>query len=80
MHDIGLRKCAIVPLIISGSSEIPLKEIKYCKITDIVPTLLKVLGKNPHNNQAVMSLIYAVMATDEMKKDYPKRVVSIKKS
>ncbi len=57
LHDIGLRKCAIVPLIISGSSEIPLKEIKHCKTTDIVPTLLKMLGKNPHRSVIGKSLI-----------------------
>ena len=49
-HDIGLRKCAIVPLIIGGSKEIPYKEITYCKTTDIVPTLLKFLGKSPHKS------------------------------
>ena len=48
LHDIGLRKSSIVPLIISGSGEIPKKEISQCKITDIVPTLLKLLGKKPH--------------------------------
>ncbi|TFG01726.1 MAG: hypothetical protein EU540_03020 [Promethearchaeota archaeon] len=49
-HDIGLRKCAIVPLMIGGSKEIPYKEITYCKTTDIVPTLLKFLGKSPHKS------------------------------
>ena len=56
-HDIGLRKCAIVPLIIGGSSEIPQKEITYCMITDIVPTLLKLLGKTPHKSVIGNSLI-----------------------
>ncbi|MFX0076233.1 MAG: alkaline phosphatase family protein [Candidatus Hermodarchaeota archaeon] len=48
LHDIGLRRSAVVPLIIGGSEEIPVKEISYCKVTDIVPTLVKMLGKRPH--------------------------------
>ncbi|MFX1394249.1 MAG: alkaline phosphatase family protein [Promethearchaeota archaeon] len=56
-HDIGLRKCSIVPLIIGGSKEIPHKEIICCKITDIVPTLLKFLGKKPHKSIIGKSLI-----------------------
>ncbi|MFX0031229.1 MAG: alkaline phosphatase family protein [Promethearchaeota archaeon] len=57
LHDIGLRKCSVVPLIISGSDEIPNGEIEYCKITDIVPTLLNMLGKNPHESVIGRSLI-----------------------
>jgi hypothetical protein len=49
-HDIGLKKCMAVPLIIGGSLEIPHKEIAFCKITDIVPTLLKILGKRSHKS------------------------------
>ncbi|MFW9828503.1 MAG: alkaline phosphatase family protein [Candidatus Thorarchaeota archaeon] len=49
-HDIGLRTCMAVPLILGGSLEIPHKEIAFCKITDIVPTLLKILGKPPHKS------------------------------
>jgi len=56
-HDIGLRKCMAVPLIIGGSLEIPKKEIPYCKITDIVPTLLKLLGKRPHESVMGESLL-----------------------
>ena len=56
-HDIGLRKCAIVPLIIGGSKEIPHKEINYCKTTDIVPTLLKIIGEKPHKSVIGESLI-----------------------
>jgi hypothetical protein len=48
LHDIGLKGSTVVPLIIGGSEDIPVREISYCKITDIVPTLLKMLGKNPH--------------------------------
>ena len=48
LHDIGLSRSAVVPLIIGGSEEISVREISGCKITDIVPTLLKLLGKNPH--------------------------------
>jgi hypothetical protein len=39
-HDIGLRKSSIIPLIISGTNEIPRRSVEFCKITDIVPTLL----------------------------------------
>ncbi|MHA1147181.1 MAG: alkaline phosphatase family protein [Promethearchaeota archaeon] len=49
-HDIGLRNSAIVPLIITGSPDIPQGEIPYCKTTDIVPSLLKLLGKKPHKS------------------------------
>ncbi len=56
-HDIGLRNSSIVPLIIGGSPEIPQKEIFYCKSTDIVPTLLKMLGKKPHESVIGKSLI-----------------------
>ena len=56
-HDIGLRKSVIVPLIIGGSNEIPCKEVAFCKITDIVPTLLKMLGKTPHKSVIGESLI-----------------------
>ena len=56
-HDIGLRNSSIVPLIIAGSSEIPNKEVPYCKTTDIVPTLLKMLGKKPHKSIMGESLV-----------------------
>ena len=56
-HDIGLRKCMVVPLIIGGSSEIPQQEIEYCKTTDIVPTLLKFIGKKPDRSVVGQSLI-----------------------
>ncbi len=49
-HDIGLRKCMVVPLIIGGSLDIPQKKVNTCKITDIVPTLLKLLGIKPHKS------------------------------
>jgi len=57
LHDIGLRRCSVVPLIISGSDEIPQREIECCKITDIVPTLLDMLGKNPHKSVIGRNLI-----------------------
>ncbi|TET02761.1 MAG: hypothetical protein E3J90_02435 [Promethearchaeota archaeon] len=57
LHDIGLRKSAVVPLIIGGSEDLPVKEISHCKITDIVPTLLKMLGKKPHPSVVGESLI-----------------------
>lgn len=49
-HDIGLRKSSIVPLIIGGSEEILQKRIPFCKTTDIVPTLMKMLGKKYHKS------------------------------
>jgi hypothetical protein len=57
VHDIGLRRCSIVPLLIGGSKEIPHKEIKYCRIVDLVPTLLKMIKKNPHESVMGESLV-----------------------
>lgn len=57
LHDIGLRKCSVVPLILAGTDQIPKKEITYCKITDIVPSLLRMLGKTPHKSVVGRSLI-----------------------
>jgi len=57
LHDIGLKRSTNVPLIIGGSDDIPMKEISHCKITDIVPTLLKMLGKKPHPSVVGESLI-----------------------
>ncbi len=56
-HDLGLTKCMVVPLIIGGSLEIPYKHIPFCKTTDIVPTLLKLIGKTPHKSVIGVSLI-----------------------
>ncbi|MFX1478844.1 MAG: hypothetical protein ACFFCI_12000, partial [Promethearchaeota archaeon] len=56
-HDRGIRECMNVPLIIGGSPEIPKKMIPFCKITDIVPTLLKILGISPHKSVVGNSLI-----------------------
>ncbi|TFF97419.1 MAG: hypothetical protein EU547_04385 [Promethearchaeota archaeon] len=56
-HDIGARKSSIVPLIIAGSGDISKKKIEYCKITDIVPTLLELLGKCPHYSVIGESLL-----------------------
>jgi hypothetical protein len=49
-HDVALRSSMIVPFIIGGSLEIPKMELFYCKTTDIVPTLLDLLGKKPHSS------------------------------
>ncbi|MFX1585651.1 MAG: alkaline phosphatase family protein [Promethearchaeota archaeon] len=57
LHDIGLRRSAVVPLIIAGSNDIPQKAVSHCKITDIVPTLLKMLGKSPHKSVIGKTLI-----------------------
>lgn len=56
-HDIGLRCSSVVPLLIGGSPEIPHKEIKYCKTTDIVPTIIEMLGKKPHKSVVGKNLI-----------------------
>ncbi|MGB5912809.1 MAG: alkaline phosphatase family protein [Promethearchaeia archaeon] len=47
-HDIGLKKSMTVPFIVGGSPEIPKTKLKYCKTTDMVPTLLDLLGLKPH--------------------------------
>lgn len=56
-HDLGTMEGALVPLIISGAPSIPIKRLEYCKITDVVPTLLKMLGKKPHKSICGKSLI-----------------------
>ncbi len=56
-HDRGTRECMNVPLIIGGSSDLPQNHIPYCKTTDIVPTLLYLLGKKPHKSVVGQSLI-----------------------
>ncbi len=43
-HDIGRKSALTVPLLISGS-QIPSKTLPYSKSTDIVPTILKLLGE-----------------------------------
>ena len=47
-HDTGLKKSMTVPFIIGGSPSIPQLELSYCKTTDMVPTLLELLGEKPH--------------------------------
>jgi len=49
-HDIALKKSMTVPMILGGSAEIPNIEIPYCKTTDVVPTLLDLLGIKPHQS------------------------------
>ena len=49
-HDIALRDSMIVPFIIGGSPQIPQKELSYCKTTDMVPSLLELLGIKPDNS------------------------------
>jgi len=56
-HDLALRKSMNVALIIGGSPEIPSLEIDYCKTTDIVPTLLDLLGETPHKSVVGKSLL-----------------------
>lgn len=56
-HDLGLRNCSIVPLLIGGAPEIPHKEVKYCKTIDVVPTLLKTIQVKAHKSVMGQSLI-----------------------
>jgi hypothetical protein len=56
-HDIGAQSSSIVPLIITGSNEIPKKKIEFCKITDVVPTLMTLLGKKVPKSVIGNSLI-----------------------
>ncbi|MHA1725901.1 MAG: alkaline phosphatase family protein [Promethearchaeota archaeon] len=56
-HDIALKQSMTVPLLIGGSPNIPDLHIKYCKTTDIVPTLLHLLGEKPHQSVVGKSLI-----------------------
>lgn len=56
-HDIALRESMVVPFMIGGSPEIPKLELKYCKTTDIVPTLLDFLGIKPHSSVVGKSVL-----------------------
>jgi hypothetical protein len=56
-HDIASKESMFVPLIIGGSLEIPKLELSYCKTTDIVPTLLNLLGKDPHSSVIGKSIL-----------------------
>ena len=56
-HDNGLRESMVVPFIIGGSSEIPYMELPYCKTTDMVPTLLNLLGITPHSSVVGRSIL-----------------------
>ncbi len=56
-HDNGLRESMIVPFIIGGSPDIPQIELPYCKTTDMVPSLLKLLGITPHSSVVGKSII-----------------------
>ncbi len=56
-HDNGLRESMVVPFIIGGSSEIPQMELTYCKTTDMVPTLLNLLGIKPHPSVVGKSIL-----------------------
>lgn len=56
-HDIGLRSSMIVPFIIGGSLDIPTMDISFCKTTDMVPTLLDLLGIKPHSSVVGKSVL-----------------------
>ena len=56
-HDIANRNSMLVPLIIGGSPEIPNLELEYCKTTDIVPTLLDLLGMKPSSSVIGKSIL-----------------------
>ena len=55
-HDIALKNSMTVPLIIGGAPEIPKLHLSYCKTTDIVPTLLDLLGLTPDSSVVGKSL------------------------
>ncbi len=55
-HDIALKNSMTVPLIIGGAPEIPKLHLPYCKTTDIVPTLLALLGLTPDSSVVGKSL------------------------
>jgi hypothetical protein len=57
-HDFAKGKSMFVPFILGGSHEIPKIELAYCKTTDIVPTLLELLGKNPHSSVIGKSVFF----------------------
>ncbi|MBD3194430.1 MAG: hypothetical protein GF317_05195, partial [Candidatus Lokiarchaeota archaeon] len=56
-HDIALKNTMTVPFIIGGAEAIPREEIEYCKTTDLVPTILELLGINPHKSVVGNNLI-----------------------
>ena len=57
-HDVGLRDSMYVPLVIGGGHGILTpKTLEYCKTTDIVPTLVELLGKKPHESVRGKSLL-----------------------
>ncbi len=56
-HDIGSHRDMMVPLIIGGSPSIPWRSVPYCKTTDIIPTLLKLIGKTPDKTVVGKSLV-----------------------
>ncbi|MHA1730697.1 MAG: alkaline phosphatase family protein [Promethearchaeota archaeon] len=56
-HDVGLPVSMSVPLIIGGSPEVPRVDLPFCKTTDIVPTLLALLGETPHPSVVGRSLV-----------------------
>jgi len=56
-HDIAIKKSMTVPFIIGGSPEIPNLKLEYCKTTDMVPTLLDLLGIKPHSSVVGRSVI-----------------------
>ncbi|MFX0041488.1 MAG: alkaline phosphatase family protein [Candidatus Hodarchaeota archaeon] len=57
-HDISQRSSMTVPLIIGGSPRIPKLELNYCKTTDIVPTLLGLLGSKPDQSVIGKSVLH----------------------
>ena len=56
-NHIALHKSMNVAMIIGGSPNIPTQEIPFCKTTDIVPTLLDLLGETPHKSVVGKSLL-----------------------
>jgi arylsulfatase A-like enzyme len=56
-HDIGLRSSMVVPFIIGGAQDIPAINLPYCKTTDMVPTLLDLLGLKPDKSVVGKSVL-----------------------
>ncbi|MBD3215140.1 MAG: hypothetical protein GF311_21215 [Candidatus Lokiarchaeota archaeon] len=56
-HDIALRKSMNVPFIIGGSADLPNLQLEYCKTTDMIPSLLCLLGMDPHESVVGKNLL-----------------------
>ncbi|OLS15149.1 MAG: Uncharacterized protein of the AP superfamily [Promethearchaeota archaeon CR_4] len=55
-HDVGSQRDMMVPLVLGGSPSIPQCDVPFCKTTDIVPTLLQLIGRTPDKTVVGKSL------------------------